>query len=174
MLKPLRVNEEGFNGIEPPRFERANVMLLAGIGARYNCSTSWGIPAQWQRFLPQLGHIPGKSARPHSVRAGTLTTTEISITSAAPPWPIFPGFRPTGLISASRRNATPRSPIANTSPPSAVPGTRFGITGCPESGYEVVDAPDFERYGEEFDSNTGTGGFEIWVQVQSLSGQEAR
>jgi len=36
----------------------------------------------------------------------------------------------------------------------------------PESGYEVVDAPDFERYGEEFDPKTGTGGLEIWIPVQ--------
>jgi AraC family transcriptional regulator len=39
----------------------------------------------------------------------------------------------------------------------------------PESGYEVVDGPDFERYGDNFDSGTGTGGFEIWLPIQTYS-----
>ena len=36
----------------------------------------------------------------------------------------------------------------------------------PESDYEAVDAPNFERYGESFDGRTGNGGFEIWVPVK--------
>jgi AraC family transcriptional regulator len=37
----------------------------------------------------------------------------------------------------------------------------------PESGHEPVDAPDFERYGDDFDSRTGNGGFEIWVPIRA-------
>ena len=37
----------------------------------------------------------------------------------------------------------------------------------PESGHEVADAPDFERYGEDFDSATGTGSVEIWVPIKT-------
>jgi AraC family transcriptional regulator len=36
-----------------------------------------------------------------------------------------------------------------------------------ESGHELVDAPDFERYGEEFDSRTGAGGLEIWIPIKA-------
>jgi AraC family transcriptional regulator len=36
----------------------------------------------------------------------------------------------------------------------------------PESGLEVVDAPDFERYGEGFDTRTGVGGLEIWIPIK--------
>ena len=36
----------------------------------------------------------------------------------------------------------------------------------PESGYEVVNAPDFEQYGEEFDPRTGTGLVEIWIPIK--------
>ena len=36
----------------------------------------------------------------------------------------------------------------------------------PESGIEALDAPDFERYGEEFDGRTGLGGLEIWIPVK--------
>jgi AraC family transcriptional regulator len=37
----------------------------------------------------------------------------------------------------------------------------------PESGHELVDAPDFERYSEVFDPRTGTGGLELWVPIKA-------
>jgi AraC family transcriptional regulator len=36
----------------------------------------------------------------------------------------------------------------------------------PASGLKIADAPNFERYDENFDSATGNGGFEIWVPVR--------
>ncbi len=36
----------------------------------------------------------------------------------------------------------------------------------PQSGHELADAPDFERYDETFDGQTGTGGVEIWVPLK--------
>ena len=36
----------------------------------------------------------------------------------------------------------------------------------PESGYKIAGGPEFERYGEEFDGVSGTGGFEIWIPVR--------
>ena len=35
----------------------------------------------------------------------------------------------------------------------------------PESGLKLADAPNFERYDENFDPVTGNGGLEIWVPV---------
>jgi AraC family transcriptional regulator len=35
----------------------------------------------------------------------------------------------------------------------------------PASGLKVADAPNFERYDEKFDSQTGNGGLEIWIPV---------
>jgi AraC family transcriptional regulator len=37
----------------------------------------------------------------------------------------------------------------------------------PESGHQALDAPELERYGEEFDSRTGLGGLEIWIPVKA-------
>ena len=36
----------------------------------------------------------------------------------------------------------------------------------PESGHEVADAPDFERYTDSFDPRTGKGGLEIWIPLK--------
>ena len=37
----------------------------------------------------------------------------------------------------------------------------------PESGYEAVDAPYLEYYGEEFDGRTGMGGYQIWIPIKT-------
>ena len=38
--------------------------------------------------------------------------------------------------------------------------------GLPESGYQSTGGPEIERYGEEFNPQTGTGGFEIWIPIR--------
>jgi AraC family transcriptional regulator len=37
----------------------------------------------------------------------------------------------------------------------------------PSSGHEVADAPDFELYGESFNSRTGVGTVEIWLPIRT-------
>ena len=49
--------------LPPPRFEDGKRLLVAGVGERYTCETSAGIPAQWQRFVPYLGEVPGQIGR---------------------------------------------------------------------------------------------------------------
>ena len=67
-------------------------------------------------------------------------------------------------------------------PPRFVDGKKLLLAGLRErfkkvgkwleqSDYRCVDAgadaPDFlERYGEEFDPQTGTGGIEVWVPIK--------
>jgi AraC family transcriptional regulator len=31
----------------------------------------------------------------------------------------------------------------------------------------VAEAPEFERYGAEFDARSGNGGFEIWIPIKT-------
>ncbi len=38
---------------------------------------------------------------------------------------------------------------------------------APDSGLQFAAAPEFERYTSEFDAETGLGGMEIWVPLQS-------
>ena len=63
LVEPIKMNETPVANLEPPRFETGKPLLIAGLGARYNCETSAGIPAQWQRFVPHIGHIPGQVGR---------------------------------------------------------------------------------------------------------------
>ena len=36
----------------------------------------------------------------------------------------------------------------------------------PESGYKLAEGPEFERYGEDFNPRTGSGGVEIWIPIE--------
>jgi hypothetical protein len=57
--------------------------------------------------------------------------------------------------------------MANTYRCSAAPTTRFGTSGCWIQGKLVADAPNFERYGKQFDRVTGIGPIELWLPVEN-------
>src|SRR5882757_9555049 len=51
--------------LEPPRFETSSAKLIAGLRTSYVFSEQkfkQGIPAQWQRLVAVIDHIPGVSA----------------------------------------------------------------------------------------------------------------
>jgi AraC family transcriptional regulator len=59
LVEPAVMDETFLANLEPERFEETRPMLIAGLSQRYSWETNSGIPAQWQRFAPQLGSIPG-------------------------------------------------------------------------------------------------------------------
>src|SRR5438105_9045485 len=60
LTEPIKMDETLVANLEPPRFERLKTLLIAGLSERYDSDTSAGIPAQWQRFAPYLGHVAGQ------------------------------------------------------------------------------------------------------------------
>src|SRR5437899_10496699 len=63
LLEPIKMDETLLTKLEPPRFVNGRTLLIAGLSERYTAETSACIPAQWQRFSPYLGNIPGKVGR---------------------------------------------------------------------------------------------------------------
>ena len=51
--------------------------------------------------------------------------------------------------------------------PAAAIGREFRFISSRDSGYELGGTPDFERYDERFNPETGTGEMEIWVPVKA-------
>src|SRR5918999_5748036 len=47
-------------GLGAPRFEQGRDMIIAGLNMSYNFETRVNIPAQWQRFVPHIGKVPGQ------------------------------------------------------------------------------------------------------------------
>ncbi|MBI5094951.1 MAG: AraC family transcriptional regulator [Candidatus Hydrogenedentes bacterium] len=149
-----------------PRFETGKPILIAGLKTRYSQQTRAEIPAHWHGFVPYIGQVPDQV---NGVAYGVcwnfdsdgnfdyLTGVEVSRVSD-----LAPGFSHV-MVPGSRYAVFTHSEHA-----SALPNTIQAIW-CdwrPTSGREIADSPSFERYGEKFDPQTGTGDIEIWVPVK--------
>jgi AraC family transcriptional regulator len=162
LVEPIAMDGTLITDLDPPRFEDAAALLLAGISQRYTWETNAGIPAQWQRLVPHLGHIQGQVGDTtygvccNSDDAGNFDyvcgvevgdfsdmPAEFARIRIAPQH--YAVFTHRGHVSTMRR-------------------TVYTIWNkwLPESGRAVADAPGFERY-QQFDAERGTGKIEIWL-----------
>src|SRR3954466_532176 len=57
---PIIMDSTLLEKLAPPRFEMGKPLLIAGLGERYSCETSAGIPSQWQRFNDISHEIPDR------------------------------------------------------------------------------------------------------------------
>lgn len=169
LMEPIKMDETLLTTLEPPRFVKGKTMLIAGLGERYNSEASSHIPAQWQRFAPHLGHVPGQIGRTaygvicNSDDAGNadyICGVEVSDFSRLPP-----------EFSRVRIPAHEYAVFFHRDHISTIRRTWFTIWSnwLPESGYRITEAPEFELYGEGFDPVTGMGGVEIWVPIRTTT-----
>src|SRR6266446_4595431 len=148
------------------RLSEAARSLAAGVGERYTCESSAGIPGQWQRFHQTVENIPGRIGKVaygvccNGDDAGNfdyIAGVEVSDFSDLPrefsrvriPEQRYAVFDHRDHVSTIRRTV---NTIWN--------------HWLPASGLKAADAPFFERYDEKFDPLTGNGGLEIWIAVK--------
>lgn len=167
LVEPITMDETLLAKLEPPRFGKGKAMLIAGLGERYNCESSKAIPSQWQRFGPHIDQIPGQVGH---VAYGVccngdeegnfdyICGVEVSSFSDLPA--TFARLR----IPAQRYAVfTHRDHISEIRRTMNTIFSRW----LPESGHELADAPELERYDESFDPGTGMGGLEIWIPLKA-------
>lgn len=156
--------------LETPRFVDGKPMLIAGIGKRYNrnemVTAMTGIPLQWQRFLSEMAKVPGRvggvayGVGYNGDNAGNFDYLCGVEVSEAPP--------PASDFSCISLNAQRYAVFTHRGPISAIRATWGAIyQWLPASGYKRARAPDFERYGENFDARSNSGLVEIWIPVES-------
>jgi AraC family transcriptional regulator len=152
--------------LEPPRFVTGKPLLIAGLKERYTNETCAAIPAQWQRFQTYLGNISSQIGRVaygvccNADDVGTMEYicgVEVSDFSALP-----------SELARLRIPEQRYAVFSHRDHISRIRSTWHTIFSewLPNSPYEVVDAPDFERYDENFDPRTGAGGLEIWIPIK--------
>jgi AraC family transcriptional regulator len=165
LVEPIKMDETPLAVLDPPRFEDGKPLLIAGLSQRYTWETNTGIPAQWQRFAPHIGHIPGQvGSTTYGVCCSSdgegnfdyICGVEVSDFSDVPAEFARIRIAPQRYVVFSHRDHI-----------STLRRTVFTIWNkwLPESGHEVADAPDFERY-QDFDGERGTGTIEIWVPLK--------
>jgi AraC family transcriptional regulator len=164
LVEPIKMNDMSFVKLDPPRIEQGKSMLIAGLSQHYTFAEMAGIPAQWQRFAPHLGHIPGQIGQD---AYGVVSNAD------AEGFDYLCGVEVrdlTGLpkdFTSLRLQARTYAVFQHKAHISAIRATFHTIwnKALPESGHKAAEAPCFERYTPAFDPRTGEGGLEIWVPV---------
>jgi len=165
LQEPLRMNPTTLAPLSAPRIVAHAAMTLVGLSEHYRAGGNAGIPSQWSRFGPFIGHItnevPGVSyGVVYHVDANNdfdyLCGVEVSRVADVP----------SGCVEL-RVPATTYAVFVHTGHIATIQATFTAIweRGLAEAGLEATDAPVFERYDEKFDPRTGLGGLEIWVPV---------
>lgn len=166
LTEPIIMDSTPMPDLAPPRFETIKPLLLAGIVTRYNRETSAGIPSQWERLQPYLGHVPKQVGRTAygacynsdeegnfdymcGVEVGDFSDLPAGFATLRVAVHRYAVFRQSEHISTIRRTFS-----------------AIWSKWLPESGHKPADAPTLERYGPEFNPVNGTGGFEIWIPIQ--------
>jgi AraC family transcriptional regulator len=166
LQEPIRMHTAAPVTLAPPRIVEHPALLIFGIGQRYH-QTNAGIPSQWERFVPHIGHIQDQVGRAaygvicNCDEAGSIDyITGVEVRE-------FPSH-PDGF---TRLRIPPQTyaVFRHDWHVSTVQATWSAIWnhGLPESGCLAADGASFERYGEEFDGRTGQGGLEIWIPVRA-------
>lgn len=155
---------------EPVRFEKNfKAFSVAGLNETYSPGDPMNGPAQWEKFAPHLGNIPGQKG---DVAYGVcfilsegkgieyMQAVEVSSDNDLPD-----GFTQKEL--PERNYAV----FVHDDHVSTLRRTLDAISKwLPDSGYQKPEGLDFffERYGEEFNPQTGKGDIEIWIPVKQV------
>ncbi len=165
LQEPIRMTDSTSASINPPRIVRGDDLLIFGLSQRYQRSNA-GIPSQWDRFLPHLGHI--------AHQAGDETYGVICNTDESGSIDYICGVRVSEFPSHPSEFARLRIPPQTY----AVFDHREHIStvsarwqaiwnhALADGGLRASDGPAFERYGKSFDARTGLGGLELWVPIE--------
>lgn len=167
LVEPFRMKALKIIAVTPSRFEVTEKQLIAGMSSRYTFETNEGIPALWQAFIPYIGHIPGQ--------VGGETYGVCCNPDADGSFEYIAGVE----VKSRDRLPTPfrcvelepqrYAVFEHSGHISTLHQTFYSIWNgwLPTSGFNAVDAPEFERYSEDYDPVTGTGVLEIWLPVET-------
>ena len=165
LQEPILMDSTLTANLQAPRFQTGKPLLVAGIGERYTCETGAAIPGQWQRFHQSVANFPG--------RIGQVAYGVCCNGDDAGNFDYIAGVEVADFSDLPREFSRVRIPEAkyavftHSDHISTIRRTVNTIWNhwLPASGLKAADAPNFERYDENFDPLTGNGGLEIWIPV---------
>ncbi|MCV0396345.1 MAG: AraC family transcriptional regulator [Rhizobiaceae bacterium] len=168
IVGPLREDPDFPPRLARPRIEHRGPLAVAGLTESLTQDDLAGIPAIWQRLHPHLaargnaydGVAWGVVSGISSGEAGFRYLAGVEIGANAEPDPDF---------EAMRFPAQTYAVFTHHGHVTAITSSARAIRSdwLPRSGFTPTGTPDFlERYDRRFDSETGSGGFEIWIPVE--------
>ena len=167
LVEPIRMDRSMFFQLDPPRFEENDRLLIAGLSCRYTFETSEGIPRQWQRFGPYIGNIAGQIG-PETYGVSHNFDGSCSFEYIAGVKVSHFAALPDGFETVRIRRQR-YAVFQHGQHVSMLRRTHYTIWNkwLPDSGKLIADAPNFERYGKQFDPVTGIGPIELWMPVEN-------
>ena len=167
LVEPLRMDNTSPVTVKPPRFENRPAMEFAGLVEHHKMSNPAGLPAQWQRFQPHIGHIEGSIMGAAYGLVGEFTDSgfdyvvavEMTVGTEAPadltqvsvPAQKWARFTHEGDLSSLRQTIGAAE------------------RWLADNGREPGDATYgfIEYYGPAFDARTGSGDIEVWFGLKN-------
>jgi len=150
-----------------PRFEYGHFLLIAGLGGRFTADTTKGIPDLWEKFIPEIGKVPGqKSEVTYGICCNPdgkggfeyIAGVEISKLDDLPDKYRWVEVQPQHYAVFQHKGSLDQLPQTF---------QYIWKTWLPQSGYQAADAPEFERYSEDFNPKLNTGVLEIWLPLKA-------
>ncbi|HEY3441998.1 MAG TPA: AraC family transcriptional regulator [Paludibaculum sp.] len=167
LQEPFEMNPTTHVSLATPRLVESEALLIFGLCQQYQCQSNAGIPSQWNAFLPHFGHIQDQLG---NVAFGVICNWDDAGSYdyiCGVQVPEFPAQPPefTRIKIPPARYAV----FEHHGHVSAIAATWNAVweRGLADAGYQASDGPALERYGEEFNGQTGLGGMELWVPVRS-------
>lgn len=146
---------------DPVRFETGKAMLLGGL-RRHHSFQHGDFAGQWRDFSA-LGPLPGQLGE-HAygvICAATATTCEYMCAVEVAALEVLPK-------TLGRMRIAPQTyaVFLHRGHVDALPQTwQAALDWLARSSWESAHQPDFERYGDAFDPDSGSGEVEVWLAV---------
>lgn len=162
-----KMSKEALESIRPIRFQDLEAFTVVGDCQRYTWQTDDGIPGQWARFAPRLDSISG---RIDEVSYGVCFDSDDDgafnyLCGVA----VAPGKQQAADLDRVEIPAARYAVFFHAEHVSGLKETIKTIWNhwLPNSGHQPSGTPDFERYDDRFNPQTGSGGVEIWVPLKT-------
>jgi AraC family transcriptional regulator len=151
-----------------PRLVQAKAMRFVGLRRHYTGENMDDVPGHWQAFMKGMNDIPNTTG----AAAYGLVFDKPRGIDYMPAWEVSaPGTPPKGFTTAEMP-AAQYAVFAHDGHVSKIRDTvdRIWRKWVPTARHKPVEHPGapyfFERYGEKFDPQKGTGDIEIWIPVK--------
>lgn len=155
--------------LEPLRYENGRPMLFGGLRRKHTfAAMAQEIPLQWQDFV-KLGRLAGQvgDTQYGAICGGDVAaqTMEYMCAAEVASFEALPKE-----LGRMRVPAVRYAVFLHAGNVATIQDTwrRILSSWLPSSGMQSAETPDFEVYGERFDSATGEGGVEIWLGVKPI------
>lgn len=164
LTEAISMEQSKATTLATPRNEKLHDLTIVGISRYYPFEKVGEIPDQWQSFAPLIPQIAnsGSSATYGVIYNGGddsfdyLSGVELLAGNQAPqglvsliiPAQSYAVFWHAGHVATLRETCD-----------------AIWSDWLPSSDKAVVEAPWFERYGDQFNPTTGSGGLEVWIPV---------